>query len=181
MRRPAISLLALVALGCGSTPAHVASPPPETEVVVAPPPPPFAGHGALTLRSVAPTRAAAITGAQPPLTAELLADGAVTGTRCGATRFTDEGALEREGTVVARVVRDGDALIVESGDGTALGWRIEASALITRGETRFTIDAGRISPSDAELPAVNVAPATTPDTVALAFFAALLVCDDVGP
>jgi len=72
--------LASLLIGCGAAAPHTAPPPtPTTTTTTAAR---FADHGPITLRSRAPE-------AQPPFYAELAADGSVTGTRCGATRFTD--------------------------------------------------------------------------------------------
>jgi hypothetical protein len=159
-------LVTAMAVGCGAAPATrvETAPPPATHVA------PFAGHGALVLRSRSPE-------AQPALYAELAEDGSIAGARCGASRFTDEGALEREGVVIARI-DDGDAVLA---DGTALGWRIDQGTLITAGETRFTLSEGTITPSDTELPTIEVVPAGAPAALTLSVFALLLVCDDVGP
>lgn len=178
----AIACMVLL-VGCGAAAAPVverphAEPTPPPSVA---PGPRFAGHGALVLRTLAATPADARRADSPPLYAELAADGSMTGTRCGATRFTDEGVLEREGVPVARVMRDGDALAIETADGTSLGWRIEGNTLVTGGSTRFTSAGGTITPSGASLPAVTVAPTSTDDALALAVLATLLVCDDVGP
>lgn len=152
-------------IGCGAATPHTAPSPPTTTTTT---PARFAGHGPVTLRS-----RTAVT--QPPFYAELAADGSVTGTRCGATRFTDEGVLEREGAAVARV---SDALAIETADGTPTGWRIEGDGLTGSG---FTLASGVITASDAEVPAISVDPVTSESTLVLALFATLLVCDDAGP
>jgi len=77
--------------------------------------------------------------------------------------------------VVARV---SDALAIETADGTPTGWHVEGDALIGSG---FTLASGAITSSDAEVPAIAVDPATSENTLVLALFATLLVCDDAGP
>lgn len=170
----------LVLVGCGAAAPPIVEPVQQADAPM-PQAPLFAAHPALTLRSIAATATAARRAESPRLYAELAADGSMTGTRCGATRFTDEGVLEREGAAVARIVRAGDALAIETAEGVALGWHIVDGTLTGAGDTRFTIASGTITPSDPELPAVTIEPATTPDSLALAVFAALLVCDDLGP
>lgn len=177
MRRGLVAL-ALLAGACGASPPPRDDRPPTTEQAAPPQPPPFAGHGPLVLRSVPPT--ASVGTAQPPLYAELAADGSVTGTRCSATRFTDEGSLEREGTPVAHVESDAEGLVVR-GEGDAPGWTIRGSVLIAGGAARFELAGGTIAPGDPELPAVGVVPPDADPALALALFATLLVCDDVGP
>ncbi len=161
-------------LGCGAAAPRASTPPadPPPPAVVAPPAP-FAGHGPLVLRSRSPER-------QPPLYAELTADGSVTGTRCSATRFTDEGTLERDGAPVARALADGDGFTISTAT-DPLGWRITTTTLTTGGDTRFTYADGTITSGDAELPVVLVDPADADPSLVLALFATLLVCDDVGP
>lgn len=173
---------ALFAIGCGGashTETTPTPPPPSTE---APSPPAlFAGHGALVLRADAPRD-------QPPFYAEVSPEGIVTA-RCGATHLSDDGALSREGTEVARIVRVGDALGVEV-SGRDLGWRIGNEAgdgaparatMTTVSDTRFTAFAGTITPSGAQLPLIGFAPAEGNESFALAFLALVLVCDDLQP
>jgi hypothetical protein len=172
----AISLALSLALGCGAaapqTTTTARTPATDPPAPVAPLAP-FAGHGPLVLRSRSPER-------QPPLYAELTADGSVTGTRCSATRFTDDGTLEREGAPVARVDPDEDGFVISTPN-DPLGWRIDEATLTTRGDTRFTYADGTITSTDAELPVVLVDPADADPSLVLALFATLLVCDDVGP
>lgn len=174
--RALVSLGALLIAACGAA----APPPPSAladgdEPEEAAPPAAFSGHGALTLRSMPPSPE--VGEASPPLYAELEADGSVVGTRCGATRFTDEGTLEREGTVVARIVDGG----IARADGSTTGWHLEDGALVVTGGGRFTMAGATITPSDEQLPAVQVQPTDADPRVALALLATLLVCDDAGP
>jgi hypothetical protein len=163
-------LTIVVLIGCGSAAPPVETPPPATQADA--PAPLFASHGPITLRSSDTTR--------PPFVAELMADGTVTGTRCGATRLTDDGSLERDGTVVARVIEHGDALTVLAGDHDT-AWRIEADVLTAGGVTRFTRSTSTITSSDPQLPSIAIDPPTAPSRLALGFFASLLVCDDAAP
>lgn len=171
--RFALSLALALLVGCGSAPPPLAShPAPEHhEATIAPPR--FASHLALTLRSDS-------TATSPPLYAELGADGSITGTRCGATRFTDEGALERDSVVIASVRRDDDGLAVYAGDRDT-GWRIADRQLSTSAETRFELATDTIMSDDPQVPPVRIDPPTAPHDFALVFFAELLICADLGP
>jgi hypothetical protein len=165
-------VIATLLAACGPTPPRVAAP--SVEHDDASPAPIFASHGAVTLRSES-------TDAGAPFHAELSADGSITGTRCGATRLSDDGALEREGAVVARVVEQGDELAILAADDRDTGWHIAGDVLSASGETRFHASATGIRADDPQLPTIAVDPPTTSPRVALALFAALLVCDDLGP
>lgn len=174
-------VVALVLAGCGAAAPPVADPPSPSP----PPPstaaPPFAHHGALALRSIASTDAVARAGTQAPLYVELEEDGTIVGARCGATRMSDEGVIEREGTPVARVVADDGGFAIVLADGTASGLAIAGDTMTTSGATRSGLAEGRITPSDPELPAVEVVPPETEPTLALALLGLVLVCDDLGP
>lgn len=184
MRAACLITLACV-VGCGGSPAPHETAPHETtpdEARADPPPedppleaPIFAGHGAVMLRSESARD-------EPPLYAELAASGAITGTRCSASRLTDDGVLERDGTPIARIVAERGGLSVQLPDGTPIGWRIVGQALSTSGTTGFVATgSGQITaPGDPELPSVAFTPPSE-HTLALALFAALMVCDDVGP
>lgn len=174
--------LALAMTGCGATAAERApdrtapSPPPPQEA-----PAPFARHGALSLRSIAATDAVARAGTQAPLYVELETDGTIVGARCGATRFTDDGVLEREGTPVAQLAPDDGGFAIVLPDGHPVGLAIAGATMTTNGATRFVLEGGRITPSDAELPALEIVPADAEPTLALGLLGLVLVCDDVGP
>ena len=170
-------LASALTLACGAAPRPVETVHDEPASTAAAPPPIFATHGAVVLRSSPPSPSMS----QPPLYAELAADGAITGTRCGATRLTNEGVLEREGEIIALVIGDSGALRVENAAGRDLGWSIVGSTLRTGGDTRFVIASGVIAPTDPELPSIAVDPPATPDALALGLFATLLVCDDLAP
>ncbi len=142
---------------------------------------PFAGHGAFVLRSVPATDAVARAGTQAPLYVELDVDGSLVGARCGATRMTDDGALEREGELVARAVEADGGFAIVLPDGAASGLAIVGPTMTTSGPTQWVLESGRVTPSDAELPAVEVVPPDTEPTLALALLGLVLVCDDVGP
>jgi hypothetical protein len=174
-------MLAITLASCGAAAPPVTTTTTPAEPTPVSPPATFAGHGPLTLRSIPATTSTVRASTQVTFYAELAPDGGVTGTRCGATRFTDEGVLEREGESIARVDRDGDALVVRAGTGDAPGWRIEGDRLLAPGATPFAVERGSIVPGDTDLPEIALSPADTSATLALAFFATLLVCDDVGP
>lgn len=182
MRIAIASLVLLAACGAAAHEERSTFEPPPPASTIADAPALFAGHGALVLQSEpSPTR--------PAFYAELAPDGAITGTRCGATRLTEDGRLEREGHVVAAITREGDGFGVHAGE-RDLGWRIGNEAIsetqmratmTTVSDTRYTAFAGTITPSGAQLPTISFDPPDGNESLALALFATLLVCDDVGP
>ncbi len=117
------------------------------------------------------------------MTAELLDDaGHITGTRCGATSLSARGVLRRDDAIVARLERTESGLTLWDGAGNDThlvlrDHRIES----TEGELRFRVEGSSIVSPDAEVSAVEILPASADQDTALALFATLLVCDDLGP
>ena len=173
---PRLYLVSLLLTACGA--ATQSLPVPAGEVVDAsdagPAAPLFAATRALSLRASRGRD-------QPPFTIELAEDGAIALTRCGATRLSREGVLERDDGPVARVVRDAERLLLLLPDGRPTGLFIEGSTLFGRGDARFMIAADQIIASDAELPAITVDPSGSDATLALALLGLVLVCDDLSP
>lgn len=181
-------LVAFLLSACGSA-ARATTPAPTTPVAEAeapsPPPTLLLTLGQLTLRSVEPAAASPAPPRElrPPMYAEMVNDaGGLTGTRCGATSLSADGVLRRDDEIVARLEATAEGLVVRDGAGrdallVVREHRIESAS----GELRFRRDGSSIVSPDAEVPSVEITPVSANLDTALALFATLLVCNDLGP
>ena len=135
----------------------------------------------LSLRSVSAVDTARES--QPPAFVEMLdAQGTLTGTRCGASSFSEDGVLRREDVMVARLAPRDDHAVILGTNGAETGLELRAREITAAGgESRFHIEGNLIVPSDTEAPRVEILPAGASVEMALALFATLLVCNDLGP
>jgi hypothetical protein len=177
----------LLLTSCGGArppaPAPIAAPEPETvEVASAPPAPIALTLGMLTL-ATRPSASSSTRETRPPVTAEMVNDaGELTGTRCGATSLSADGVLRRDDQIVAQLspTADGFALLDGEGHDTHLVVR-EHRIVTTSGELRFRRDTDVIVSPLGDVPATEITLRGGTAETALALFATLLVCNDLGP
>jgi hypothetical protein len=175
---PRLVLGSLLLGACGASPAPPPELPPEHVMTTPELAPPIAlTLGMLSLRSSAASAESA------PMTAEMVDDaGHLTATRCGATSLSADGILRRDDEIVVRFEPAADGFLLRDGTGRDTHLVLRADRIETAsGELRFRRDGSSIVSPDSEVPSVEITPPSANLDTALALFATLLVCDDLGP